>query len=106
MLKNVENTLTAKGQIEELHINSKKRIIEKYKTIGELSKGIENTNLDERIKVELRFLYALPVYKVLLEKFGVNSIAYSYFNLRYGLYIHRFVYGIKDVNTTPSSFYS
>ena len=48
----------------------------------------------------------MTVYKVLLEKFGVNSIAYSYFNLRYGLYIHRFVYGIKDVNTTPSSFYS
>lgn len=58
---------------------------------------VEDAAGDKKKKSQL--LYGVPVYEMLLKKFGLNSIRYGYYNLKFGIFIQKYVLGFEDLST-------
>lgn len=100
--KDFSGWILSVSEIRELYEKTKSEIIAEFPTIDKITKAITDPDVEYDIKMKLRLLYSIPAYGIILPKFGVNSIAYAYFNLRYGLYLHKFIYQQEKVTNVIS----
>jgi hypothetical protein len=86
----------------------KNELITKYGFIEALYNKIPrpgHTNA-EFLDFKITMLYSLKAYELLLRKFGIDTISYSYYNLKYGIYLEMFVEGIKKNSLRLNDIYT
>lgn len=69
-------------------------------TIRDLYNRRERLGDKERdvLNDDLSMLYGLPTFTTILNRLGLDTIRYAYYNLRYGAYLQRFVFGKEDLS--------
>jgi hypothetical protein len=88
------------SEIERILYEACDELEDSNQKVQTLYKKLISSDNNDRLDGSLLLLYGLPAYLKLLSKFNLSEIRYSYFNLKHGVFLAKYFYGINDVNIT------